>query len=316
MVNEEHSNPLVSVAILTWNRRQQVFRAIESVLKQPYRPIELIVVDSASTDGTVEAITATYASVKVIRLHKNLGCPEGRNVALANCAGDILYALDDDGWLAESTLQVCVDRFKRDPRLGVVCSRVLPPGTPVEGWGPDEVRHTFDGGASAFRKEIVHTAGFYPSDFFRQAEEGDLALRIIEAGYSILYCPEAVMFHETVPVNQTNKLFWYYGCRNELTTVLRLYPWVLVVPVSLQKILVWTVLGLTRGALAHTLRGVCHVLTRFPQLLRERKPVSFATVREVFRLKMAYKQHMWSAPGGSHEAALPQAAIGKGAHGS
>jgi GT2 family glycosyltransferase len=315
MVNEAHNNPLVSVAILTWNRRQQVFRAIESVLKQTYRPIELVVVDSASTDGTVDAITTAYPSVKVIRLHRNLGCPEGRNVALANCTGDVLYALDDDGWLAENTLQVCVDRFNENPRLGVVCCRVLPPGTVIRESGHDEVRHTFDGGASAFRKKILQTAGFYPSDFFRQGEEGDLALRIIEAGYSILYCPEAIMFHETVSVNRINKLFWYYGCRNELTTVLRRYPWALVVPIALQKIAVWTALGITQGALTHTFWGVCHVFTRLPQVLRERKPVSFATVREVFRLKIAYKRNAWTSSGGYHDIAPTQAVRGKGSHG-
>lgn len=315
MVNAEHKNPLVSVAILTWNRRQQVFTAIESVLKQTYRSIELVVVDSGSTDGTVEAITTTYPWIKVIRLHRNLGCPEGRNIALANCTGDILYALDDDGWLAENTLQVCVDRFNEHPLLAVVCCRVIPPGTVDRASGYDEVRHTFDGGASAFRKEILQTAGFYPSDFFRQGEEGDLALRIIDAGYSILFCHEAIMFHETVSVSRMNKLFWYYGCRNELTTVLRRYPWAWVVPIALQKIVAWTALGITQGALTHTFRGVCHVFTRLPQILRERKAVSFATVREVFRLKSAYKRNARTSSRGSHDIAPLQAVRGKGSHG-
>ena len=315
MVSVETSRPLVSVAILTWNRRRQVLRAIESVMNQSYRPVEIVVVDSASTDGTVDAITTRYPTIKVIRLHKNLGCPEGRNVALANCTGDVLYALDDDGWLAENTLQVCVDRLKMNPCCGVVCCRVLSPGASVGGSDPDEVRHTFDGGASAFRKEILQVAGFYPSDFFRQGEEGDLALRIIESGYSILYCPEAVMFHETVPLGRTNKLLWYYGCRNELITVLRRYPWVLVVPVALQKIVVWTALGISRRALAHTLRGVCHVFTRLPQVLCERKQVSFATIREVFRLKMAFKRNAWALSAKKPDMAPIHAPNGKGLHG-
>lgn len=307
MVNREHNNPLVSVGILTWNRRAQVFRAIESVLKQPYRPIELVVVDSASTDGTVDAIMAAYPSVKVIRLHRNLGCPEGRNVALANCTGDVLYALDDDGWLAEHTLQLCVDRFKKNPHLGVVNCRILPPDASIGDSGPDEVRHTFDGGACAFRKEILQTAGFYPSDFFRQGEEGDLALRVIEAGYSILYCPEAVMFHKTVPLDRTNKRFWYYGCRNELVTVLRRYPAILVVPVALQKIVVWTLLGIAQGALAHTVMGVCHVFTRLPQVFRERKPISLTTALHVYRLKAAFKRNAGASSGRSQDASPRQA---------
>lgn len=314
MVNEVQGKPLVSVAILTWNRQQQVLQAIGSVFHQTYRPVELVVVDSASSDGTLEAIAAAYPAVKVIRLHKNLGCPEGRNIALANCSGDVLYALDDDGWLAANTLQIVVDRFKRYPRAGVVCCRVVPPGESVEQAGPDEMRHTFDGGASAFRKEILQTAGFYPSDFFRQAEEGDLALRVIEAGYSIVYCPEAVMFHPVVPLNRTNKLFWYYGCRNELMTVFRRYPWALVLPIAIQKIGVWIALGVTEGALTHTLKGVWHVVTRWSQILRERKPVSMATVREVFRLKAAFKRKALALPGGS-QLAPPHAMVEGETHG-
>ncbi len=292
MVNELPDSPLVSVAILTWNRRQQVLKAIDSVFQQTYRPVELVVVDSASTDGTVEAITAAYPSVKVIRLHRNLGCPEGRNVALANCSGEVLYALDDDGWLAENTLQNVVDCFRRHPKAGVVCCRVVPPGEVVEKAGSEEIRHTFDGGASAFRKEILQRAGFYPSDFFRQAEESDLALRVIEAGYSIMYCPEAIMFHETAPLHRANKLFLYYGCRNELTTVLRRYPWSWVAPLVLQKVVTWTILGITQGALRYTLMGVWHVFTNPSKVLRERAPISRSTAMETYRLKIAFKRNV------------------------
>ncbi|NGZ94706.1 MAG: hypothetical protein CV089_00990 [Nitrospira sp. WS110] len=306
MVNELSDRPLVSVAILTWNRRPHVLKAIESVFQQTYRPVEVVVVDSASTDGTVDAVHAAYPSVKVIRLHRNLGCPEGRNVALANCSGEVLYALDDDGWLAENTVQNVIDCFRRHPKAGVVCCRIVPPGVRIESSGVDEVQHTFTGGASAFRKEILHTAGFYPSDFFRQAEEGDLALRVIEAGYTIVHSPTAIMFHAIVPLNRANKLFWYYGCRNELTTVLRRYPWALVLPVAVQKVGVWVGLGLTQGALIHTLRGIWHVMTRWPQVLREREPVSMTTVREVFRLKMAMKRKLWASPQNPHCHHQPQ----------
>ena len=88
-------NPFISVVIITWNRRQYVLRAIESVFKQPYRPIEVVVADSASTDGTAEDIEEAYPEVRVIRLHRNMGCPEGRNVALANCTGEIIFSLLD-----------------------------------------------------------------------------------------------------------------------------------------------------------------------------------------------------------------------------
>ena len=59
---------LISIAMVTWDRSTYVIRAIESVYKQTYRPIEIVVVDSASSDNTVENIKHKYPEVKIIQL--------------------------------------------------------------------------------------------------------------------------------------------------------------------------------------------------------------------------------------------------------
>ena len=280
--------PLISVAILTWNRRQYVLRAIESVFKQPYRPIEVVVVDSASTDGTTAAIEEAYPEVRVIRLHRNLGCPEGRNIALANCSGEIIFSLDDDAWLSPSTLSHCVERFQKEQDLGVIACRVRAPGEEEEKDPKNIKEHytgSFSGGAFAIRRKTLDRVGYFPSDFFRQAEEGDLALRLLEAGYSILYYPWAVVYHERVPINRNNKLFMFYGCRNELYTVIRRYPLLLVPAVALWKIFVWNWAGVKNSALHFTL-GACIVAgLKLPWLLLQREPVSWSTIRKVILLK-------------------------------
>lgn len=278
--------PLVSVAILTWNRRRAVVKAIDSVLEQCYRPVEIVVVDSASSDGTGDLLRSRYPEVKYIRLHRNLGCPEGRNVALANCSGRIIYALDDDGWLDHDTLQVCVERFRARPEVGVVGCNILAPGERPAVIGADAVHHVFSGGAAAIRREVLERAGYYPSDFYRQAEEGDLALRIFDQGYEILRCPRAVMYHEHSSINRDDKLFLYYNIRNELYTVIRRYPWRYVLPALLQKTITWNYLGVRRRALHYSCAGVVAALLQLPRLIHERAPVSAGAVRKVWRLKM------------------------------
>jgi GT2 family glycosyltransferase len=278
--------PLVSVAILTWNRREHVVKAINSVLEQDYQPVEIVVVDSASDDGTSDFIADHYPQIKVIRLHRNLGCPEGRNVALANCSGEIIYALDDDGWLAQETLSICVSRFRQHPEAGVIACQIVAPEEEVSRAGEDDWSHTFSGGASAIRRSVLETAGHYPSDFFRQAEEGDLVLRMFENGYGILRCPQAIMYHERSPINRNDKLFLYYNCRNELYTVLRCYPWRYVVPALFQKIVTWNYLGLRRNALFHSIAGVISAFARSPGLIRERKPVSPEVIRKLWSMKV------------------------------
>ncbi len=278
-------HPLISVAIVTWNRRRYVLRAIESVFEQPYRPVEVIVVDSASFDDTVGTIKEAYPEAQIIRLHRNLGCPEGRNVALANCSGDIIFSLDDDAWLSPATLKLCVERFQKEPDLGIIACHVLAP----EENRPANVReyytYHFSGGACAIRKEVLSKAGYFPSDFFRQAEEGDLALRVIEAGYSILCYPKAVIYHERVPINRNNKLFMFYGCRNELYTVIRRYPLFLVPVAVLWKVLIWNWAGVKKFALHYTLGACVVVVLKLPWLLLRREAVSLRTIRKIVMLR-------------------------------
>ncbi|MCL0096020.1 glycosyltransferase family 2 protein [Thermodesulfovibrionales bacterium] len=295
MVMKNLQNPLISVAIVTWNRRQYVLRAIESVFKQPYRPIEVVVVDSASSDGTVEAIEEAYPEVRVIRLHRNMGCPEGRNVALANCAGEIIFSLDDDAWLIPTTLNLCVERFRQEPSLGLIACQILAPEEEKgEEKNPKNTKehytYLFTGCAFAVRKEVLGKTGYFPSDFFRQAEEGDLALRILEAGYSILCYPRAVIYHERVPINRNNKLFMFYGCRNELYTVIRRYPLFLVPVGVFWKVLVWNWAGVKKLALHFTLGACITTAFKLPRLLLQREPVSLKTIKKIMTLRGKFRK--------------------------
>lgn len=278
----------VSVAILTWNRKDEVLRAIRSVFEQSYPPFEIVVVDSASTDGSSEAILKEFPSVKVIRLHRNLGCPEGRNIALANCEGDVIFSLDDDGWLAPNALELCVRKFQADESVGIVGCRIVPPEQAAMDTGrelEDSVTSKFSGGAAAHRNKTFNAAGYYPSDFFRQGEEGDLALRVIENGYKIVRCPRAVVYHERPPANAVPRRHYFYAARNSLFTITRQYPFVFLVPFALYSIFSWNLLGLRTRSIHYTLWAVCVWLAKIPWLLTQRRPVSSKTMRTVLSLR-------------------------------
>ena len=290
MTQRNTRNPLVSVAILTWNRREQVLRALESVFSQPYRPIEVVVVDSASTDGTCEAIHESYPNVQIIKLHRNMGCPEGRNVALANCSGDIIFSLDDDAWLAPSTLDLCRERFQMEPRLGIIACEIQPPGEDRSSDARERETWLFSGGACAIRQDILNKAGYYPHDFHRQAEEGDLALRVLEAGYSILHCPDAIVYHKAWVTGRKKHVFMFYGCRNELYTVIRRYPLFLIPAALVWKGFVWNWAGIRSGAIHSTL-GACIIAALIiPKLLVQRHPVSWATIRRMIAYELNTSQ--------------------------
>lgn len=278
--------PLVSVLILTWNRCSYVLRAIESVYNQSYHPIEIIIVDSASSDGTVEVINNRFPDIKIIKLHRNLGCPEGRNIGLANCNGEIIFSLDDDAYLEHTTIERCVEKFSIELNLGVIACNIIDKEKIVISKNlRTYYSYLFCGGAFALRKDIISKVGYFPSDFYRQAEEGDLALRIIEAGYSIIFYPEAIVYHKQRNINQKNKKYFYYGCRNEIYTIVRQYPLFLVPIALLWKIFIWNWTGIKYFSLHYTLLGSLIGIIKIPELLLQRKPVSFSTIKKLIILR-------------------------------
>lgn len=115
---------LVSVAILTYNRRAEVLEAIRSAFDQdlPADQYEVVVADNNSSDDTVHAIAEKYPQVRLIRLPRNVGCPEGRNFLYANCRGKYIVNVDDDGSLARNSLVSIVDIFEKKVKSRFVCS--------------------------------------------------------------------------------------------------------------------------------------------------------------------------------------------------
>jgi glycosyltransferase involved in cell wall biosynthesis len=93
--------PLVSVVVPTYNRAHLIGRAIASVLAQTYAPVDIVIVDDGSTDGTRELIARDYGKDRRVRyFHKANGGPaSARNVGFANSVGEYVALLDsDDTW--------------------------------------------------------------------------------------------------------------------------------------------------------------------------------------------------------------------------
>ena len=78
----------ISVVIVGWNAKHYLELCLESLAKAPpRRSMEVLVVDNASTDGSVEMIEAKFPWVKLIKSNENLGFAKGNNVAIRQCQG-------------------------------------------------------------------------------------------------------------------------------------------------------------------------------------------------------------------------------------
>lgn len=121
--------PLVSVVIATYNAHAFIRSTLQSILGQTYRPVEVIVVDDGSTDGTCDLVTAEFPSVRLIRQQNQRVCA-ARNNGLAASTGSLICFCDhDDHWHPEKLARQ-VAQFERDPALGIVYTafKVWSPG--------------------------------------------------------------------------------------------------------------------------------------------------------------------------------------------
>ena len=115
-------NPLVSVMIGAYNAAPYLGEAIESALGQDYEPIELIVVDDGSTDGTAD-VARGYARVNVIQ-QANGGNGAARNRAVENASGELYAFLDADDRFTPGKLRLQKAALDADPGLDMVFGHV------------------------------------------------------------------------------------------------------------------------------------------------------------------------------------------------
>jgi glycosyltransferase involved in cell wall biosynthesis len=114
--------PLLSVMIGAYNAAPYLGEAIESVLAQDYEPVELIVVDDGSTDGTAE-VARSFADVTVVS-QENGGNGAARNRAVENASGDLYAFLDADDRFTPGKLSLQKAALDADPGLDMVFGHV------------------------------------------------------------------------------------------------------------------------------------------------------------------------------------------------
>ena len=120
---EQSNQPLISVIMPVYNRKDVVMKAIESVLNQTYKNFELIVIDDASTDGTTQLLKELkHEKIKVVFHEKNKYASGARNTGLKESKGEFIAYLDSDNLLDERYLAATVGAFLEFPDAGGIYS--------------------------------------------------------------------------------------------------------------------------------------------------------------------------------------------------
>jgi GT2 family glycosyltransferase len=214
-----------SVIICTHNRVEDLRETLKAVSQLVYAEgeLEILVVDNASQDETRQTVmdaAAGMPQLKYLREDK-LGLSHARNTGIANAAGEFVAFLDDDAAPIPAWLEK-LEKCFRNPRVACVGGRVKPVWRTLTGW-PDWLHPRLIGyftvidhddfrefgypncpaGTNvAFRKAVFDEVGAFDPNLGRTGtsllsnEEADLCVAIAQAGYRILYTPEAVVHHK------------------------------------------------------------------------------------------------------------------------
>jgi GT2 family glycosyltransferase len=210
---------IVSIVISTFNRREVLLQTLAR-LRLCEVQHEIFVVDNASEDGTVQAVAANFPNVHLIALNENRGSC-AKNLALPRCRGEQIVFLDDDSFPQPGSVSRMVEHFQMSPALGAVGFTVtLPDGSRECSAYPD----VFIGCGVGFRREALEQVGGLPEDFFMAAEEYDLSLRLLNAGWEFRTFDDLHVMHLKTPGARFSKRITRLDVRNNLVLIARYFP--------------------------------------------------------------------------------------------
>ncbi len=223
------AKPDVSIVIVTYDSERDLHTSLVSALTQEGVSTEVIVVDNASSDGSLDVVRASGDQVRLLAQSENLGFAGGMNAGIEAGSGRYVLALNPDCRLEPDFCAVLTGRLDERPDVGSASGRLL------RGDGPDlnttdtidsvgmyftsSGRH-FDRGSSEpasgrylgeesvfgvtgaagfYRRAALDavriSTGYFDADFFAYREDADLAWRLQNTGWTCLYVPTAVAAH-------------------------------------------------------------------------------------------------------------------------
>lgn len=223
----------VSLVISVWNRKDDLRENLAAIRAQSVAPLETIVVDNCSTDGTPEMVIADFPEVRLIRMpHSAFGACTTFNIGFASARGAYVGILDDDVVLPPDWIEGMLQEFAKEPEsTALLSSRVEEPEMPdwflqSEGHLKPRYMATFRGCASLAKAEDLRACGYYDEVLFIFGNERDLTARFLNRGKRVRYVPSLRVWHKAPFGMRKGKRSLYYHVRNFWIYAFKYVPWV------------------------------------------------------------------------------------------
>lgn len=277
-------SPLVISVVLNTNHREDTLQCLETLYKNTYENHRVILLDNASTDGTVDKVRLLQPKVQIIELDRNLGYAGNNNMGIQAAIeqnADWVFVLNEDTITAQDCISFLVSVGESDPSIGIVGPMVYHHDEPdiiqsaggradryYNAWhmGQDEPDHGqyqmphevqwISGCGIMVRNTLIKQVGALDERFFYYVEEFEWCVRARKAGWRILHVPQAKIWHKGVQRDyQPKPSVTYYATRNRLLLLrkhhARLMVWIGVLSQYLRTYASWTLKPKWRSKLEH-----------------------------------------------------------------
>lgn len=225
--------PLVSVIIVTWNGKQYAMECLASLhVNTGSLPLEIILVDNGSTDGTPDEIRQQFPRVQLIQNHSNLGFAKANNIGLSSARGKYLCLINSDVVVPDECIVKMTSFLDRNPQVGMLGPKMLSPsggigqsvmrlptvwntlccalglhvlfpkskyfgGFLMNGYQYDSTDdvEVLTGWFWMVRREAFADVGGLDEQFFMYGEDIDWSHRFRKSGWRVVFYPDAAALH-------------------------------------------------------------------------------------------------------------------------
>lgn len=216
--------PLVSIIIVNWNGKEFLERCLRSVLNTNYRDLEVIFIDNASTDGSLDYVKERFGEdirLKIVESRDNLGFSGGCNMGFRYAKGKYVVFLNNDTEVDRNWIKELVEIMESDPSVGEAQSKIRYMDTKriqtvgnihdyyvvyqqligrgeIDRGQYDGIREiSFASGAAMIaRRSLVEKIGLFDPKYFLYHEDIDFGWRVLLAGYRATSAPKSIVYHK------------------------------------------------------------------------------------------------------------------------
>jgi len=302
------SHPLVSIILVNYNGLKWLQLCLHSLLDTDYPEFEILVVDNASTDGSVDYLERNYYSdrIRMIKLDENLGFCEGCNIGFRESRGEIIALLNTDVEVDNKWLRSAVEKLQSSDNVGSVqCKMMLYAnkriidctGLSVDRHGlvakigEGEIDHgqydglpeiwASSGGAMIVWRHILAKVGLFDPMYFLYYDDVDLSWRIRLLGYKNLPDPSSIVYHMGSATTRTmpSSFIIFHSTKNHISSWLKNYSLgslITKMPMLSALVIGSLILELLHGRFGHfkaRVKSLIWVLRSINYILNERHKV-------------------------------------------